>query len=372
MRRVTPTETNGTERPGGRSRKPRPRHTRRLKGCVTGIFVALAVIGVVLVVSSWALLFRPDAEVAAGTSVQIEIPRGASTAEIAHRMAAAGVVANANMFRVQARFANADGDLKAGVYDLVAGLSYAQAIDELTKGPRIKYATVTIPEGFVIDQIAARLEVEAGIPSSEFLALAKGGAGEFASDHPYLESVYAGSLEGYLFPKTYRIKEGSTARDVAEMMLDQFDKEIATIDVGPAEARGLSLEEVVTIASIIEREAQLDKERPLVSSVIENRLNKGMRLEICATIEYVLPGTRFRLQNSDLKIESPYNTYLHDGLPPGPIANPGLESLKAAIAPAETDYVYYVLTGKDGSHTYTKDFDEFLKAKELSKEVFGE
>ncbi|MDZ4064864.1 MAG: endolytic transglycosylase MltG, partial [Coriobacteriia bacterium] len=236
----------------------------------------------------------------------------------------------------------------------------------------IKYATVTIPEGFVIEQIAKRFEDGAGIPASEFLALAKGGTGEFVSAHPYLESAYADSLEGYLFPKTYRVKEGSTARNVIEMMLRQFDKEIASIDIGPAQKRGLTMNELVTIASMIEREAQLARERKVVSSVIFNRLEKGMRLEIDATIEYVLPGNRFRLENRHLKIDSPYNTYMYKGIPPGPIANPGIDSLRAAVEPADTDYIYYVLTGKDGSHTFATNFDEFLRAKRHSKEVFGE
>lgn len=324
-----------------------------------------------LAVGAWAVFLRPASDVTPGTPVQIEIPNGASTAEIADRLSSAGVVANANMFRLQARLSESDGDLKAGVYDLVAGLSYDQAIEELTRGPKIKYTTVTIPEGFVIEQIAGRFEEGAGIPASEFLALAKGGAGEFASGHTYLESAYDSSLEGYLFPKTYRIKEGSTASDVIEMMLDQFDKEIATVDLARAEQRGLTLGELVTIASMIEREAQLAKERPLVSSVIFNRLEKGMRLEIDATIEYILPGNRFRLENRHLKIDSPYNTYMYKGIPPGPIANPGIESLRAAVEPADTDYIYYVLTGKDGSHTFATNFDEFLKAKQRSKEVFG-
>jgi UPF0755 protein len=126
---------------------------------------------------------------------------------------------------------------------------------------------------------------------------------------------------------------------------------------------------VVTIASMIEREARIAKERPVVSSVIYNRLKKNMRLEIDATIEYILPGTRPRLLNKHLKIDSPYNTYMYGGLPPGPIASPGLASLEAAAHPADTEYLYYVLTSKDGSHTFTKTLEEFLIAKEKSREV---
>jgi UPF0755 protein len=126
---------------------------------------------------------------------------------------------------------------------------------------------------------------------------------------------------------------------------------------------------MVTLASMIEREARLAEERPLVSSVIYNRLAIGMKLEIDATIEYVIKKNRPRLPNSDLAVESPYNTYKYAGLPPGPIASPGLASLEAAAAPAQTEYIYYVLTGTDGSHTFCVTYEEFLVAKEKSREV---
>ena len=154
-------------------------------------------------------------------------------------------------------------------------------------------------------------------------------------------------------------------------MLDQFDQEIAQVDTGFAKAQGLSVPEIVTIASIIEREARIPKERPLVSSVIYNRLDRDMKLEICATVEYVLPGNRFRLTWKETQTPSPYNTYLRKGLTPGPISNPGLASLKAAASPADTDFIFYVLTGKDGSQTYANNAADFAKAKRKSKEVFG-
>ncbi len=322
-------------------------------------------------VAVWATLYRPAKTVEPGKSVQLEVPKGASTTQIAALLAEAGVVRNATMFRVQARRANADGKLRAGVYDLATGMPYDLVIDRLEKGPPIKYVTVTIPEGWVLKQIAARLDKEAGIPKKEFLKLAQKGADEFAPEHPYLKGAYKGSLEGFLFPKTYRIREGTTAREAIEMMLDQFDKEIAQVDTSQAEKAGFSLPEIVTIASIIEREAAIPKERPLVSSVIYNRLERDMRLEICATIQYVLPVNRFRLTWRETRTPTPYNTYLHKGLTPGPISNPGLASLKAAAAPADTDFIFYVLTGKDGSQTYATNAADFAKAKQKSKEVFG-
>jgi len=355
---------------------PRPVQANRKKNRLGRVLV---VVGIVLLVvflgvaaAAWAVLYKPATEVQRGKSVQIEVPSGASTAKIATIMADRGVVQNAMMFRVQTRLAKADGKLRAGVYDLATGMPYDLVIEKLEKGPPIKYTTVTIPEGFVLGQIATRLSKEAGIPKKEFLALARGGAEEFAVDHPYLEDAYNGSLEGYLFPKTYRIKEGTTAREAIEMMLDQFDREIANVDTSTATSRGMSISEIVVIASIIEKEARLSKERPLVSSVIYNRLERDMKLEICATVEYVLPGNRFRLTWAETRTPSEYNTYLHKGLPPGPISNPGLASLKAAVAPADTNYIYYVLTGKDGSQTYASNARDFAKAKRKSKEVFGQ
>lgn len=358
-----------------RGRRSIPPPKRSSGGCLKtlGITAAVLVIAIVLAgaVGGWLLFLRPAQEIAPGRPVQVQIRSGDSTREIAAMLATSGVVRNENMFRLKTRLEEADGRLRAGVYDLSTGMPDELVIERLVAGPPIEYVTVTIPEGFVLEQIAARLEKQAGIPEAEFMRLAQRGAGEFVGDHPYVAKTYRDSLEGYLFPKTYRIKEGSSARNVIEMMLDQFDKEIAQVDTEVAQARGMSLAELVVAASMIERETRVDKERPLVASVIYNRLGRGMRLEIDATIEYVLPGNRFRLTYRDLALASPYNTYRHKGLPPGPISNPGLASLKAAADPAETDYIYYVLTGKNGTHTFATNERDFLKAKAKSKEVFG-
>lgn len=337
------------------------------------VFVAAVLVALLLLAGlGFAALFLVQESGAdAGQAVQIEIPEGSSTAQIGERLAKAGVIGNSNMFRLQARLAGADASLKAGVYELTTGSSYSDVISALSKGPDNEFFVVTIPEGFVVEQIAARLEEQANIPSQEFLVLAKTGAAQFAPDHPYLSQAYSGSLEGYLFPKTYRFKAGTTASAAIEAMLDQFDVEFEQVDMTIPEARGMSVHEVVVLASMIEREAKVATERDLVSSVIYNRLGKGMRLEIDATIEYVLPGNRFRLRNSDLAVDSPYNTYRNQGLPPGAISNPGLASLMAAATPAQTDYLYYVLTSEDGSHTFCRTLDEFLVAKAKSKEVFG-
>lgn len=349
-------------------RRPTARSRRRTLTMVVGLVLALVLVGIPGY-AVWQLFFVPSAEVAPGRPVQLEIPAGADTAEIAGILADAGVIENAAMFRLRARIDGVDSDFRSGVYDFTTGMAYEDVRDLLVAGPPIEYVTVTIPEGFRLEQIAARLEEQAGVPSAEFLALALGQAATFAPEHPYLADVPNGSLEGYLFPKTYRIVRGASATEVIEMMLRQFDAEIAQVDLAYSASRGMSLHDVVTIASMIEREARIAEERPLVSSVIYNRLGIGMKLEIDATIEYVIRENRPRLLNSDLKVDSPYNTYMYAGLPPGPIASPGLAALQAAAAPAQTEYLYYVLTGKDGSHTFCVTLEEFLVAKEKSREV---
>jgi UPF0755 protein len=333
--------------------------------------LAISLVGLLLA-GSWLALRGTGEQGSTGSAVQIEIRQGAGTAEVASKLQSAGVIGNATAFSVYTRIRRADGRLKSGVYDLRKGMGVPSVVDRLLAGPSVEYVTVTIPEGFVIDQIAERLSAKAGIPKAEFLALAKGGAAQFVGTHPYLADAYNGSLEGYLFPKTYRFKKGSSASEAIEMMLDQFDREIARVDVGNAQSAGLGLNQLVTLASMIERESRLDSERPLVSSVIHNRLSTDSFLKIDATIQYVLGTNRFRLTNRDTKIDSPYNTYTHKGLPPGPISNPGLKSLEAAAVPAETQLLYYVLTGKDGSHTFTTNLADFLAAKKKSKQVFGE
>jgi len=156
------------------------------------------------------------------------------------------------------------------------------------------------------------------------------------------------------------------------MMLDAFDANIAKVDLTYARSKNLDVYDVAIIASILERETKLPKEFPLVSSVIYNRLQKPMRLQLCATVLYTLPEGTTKLTEKDLETRSPYNTYIRDGLPPGPISNPGLAALQAAANPAKTSYLYYVLTGKDGSQTFAETYEEFLKAKQVNKQVFGD
>jgi UPF0755 protein len=348
----------GTRRPaqGARPRSPKPRQRR---GCLAAL-VLLVVVAAAVGGSVWWTLFKPVVETTPGRPVQIEIPKGASTIDIADLLANVGVIANPLMFRLDLRGDVDTRPLRAGVYDLTTGMSYREVVDRLREGPPVAYYTLAVPEGWTIAQIAKRVEEKSGIPAAEFERLANTGAAQF--EFPFLADNETGSLQGYLFPKTYRVKVGSSAAEVIAIMLGQFAKETAGLDMTFARSRDLDMHDVVTIASIIEREARVDKDRPLISSVIYNRLKKGMLLEICATVQFVV-GNKPRLLYKDLQVESPYNTYMNKGLPPGPISSPGLASLTAAVAPAETGYLFYVLTHKDGSHSFSTTVAEHNRYK---------
>ena len=357
----------GRRRAGGSLRTARKRKGRgRL---FLGIVVVLALLALAGAAVGRYLLYHPETEIAAGQPVHVVVEQGATTADIASMLADLGVIDNALMFRYRARESGLDGSLKPGDYDLATGMPYDLVLERLAEGPVIATIDVPIPEGFTARQIAERFAARAGLPPDELMALMTQGASQFVAEHPYLARAHNGSLEGFLFPATYTIEASATPTEVVEKMLDEFDRRIATVDLTYASSRNLDTFDVVTIASILEREAKLPAEFPLVSSVIYNRMAKPMRLQLCASVLYTLPEGTTSLTNDDLDEDSPYNTYIRDGLPVGPISNPGMAALTAAAAPAQTNYLYYVLTGEDGSQTFTATYDEFLKAKQSSAAV---
>lgn len=332
------------------------------------LLVAFGIIG------GFFLLSQPTGK--PGEDVVIEIVGGSGTAAIAEALAQEDVIGNALVFRVLSRLDGADGTYKAGLYRFAQNTDYREVMKSLQRGPLQKYVTVTIPEGLTVRQTAELLAKHTAISADEFETLARSGAPEYADQYSFLEDAYADSLEGYLFPDTYRIDEFAQAQDVISMMLSRFDEVWQSIKVSSQRYKKYSVGELVTIASLVEREARIAKERPLVASVIDNRLKVGMKLQFCSSVQFLLPGeedrTKIRLTNEDISIKSPYNTYLNKGLPPGPIANPGKAALQAAAKPANTDYIYFVLTGKDGSQTFASTAQEFEAAKALSKKVLGE
>jgi UPF0755 protein len=287
------------------------------------------------------------------TPVQFVVPAGASGAQVADALHEAGVLRCGLVSRWLLRRSDIADDIRAGTYALTTNMTpdAAFAVMGETK-PRDSTVRFTIPEGYRLTQIADRAEEELGIPAEEFLRQAADGG---YSLPPYLPK--GKPVEGFLFPQTYRfLKGGTTANDVIERMLEEFRTATVSLPWQNAERLGVTPYQIVTIASMIEREAKVERDRPLIAAVIYNRLRLGMLLQVDPTVGYVDPNPNNGLTKSDYLIQSPYNTYLYKGLPPTPIASPGLPSLRAALNPAHVDYLYYVLCGSDGHHAFSTTF----------------
>lgn len=298
--------------------------------------------------------------------VEVVVEPGESFLDLTDLLVEKKVIKNGWYFRYLAEDEQLDRKIQAGRYKLKTFMDYREALKVMTSKPQKGLFKVVIPEGFTVKQIAERVEKEAGISRKDVLNLGLNGASEFSQS--FLDSNLTPSLEGYLFPKTYLIWEGSSAKEILNLMLNQFGKEIKSLDLSKLTERNLTFHKWVTIASMIEKEAKVPAERRLISAVIYNRLRKGMRLQIDATVIYALGYHKKRLFERDTMVKSSYNTYLHPGLPPGPICNPGLDSFKAALDPAPVDYLYYVLVDPvSGRHFFTRTEAEFLKAKEKAK-----
>lgn len=319
------------------------------------LIAATALILLAIAAGSVLLLLRPGS----GEPVHVSIKPGSSSADIAAQVAGQEVVVNALVFRLYIKDHGAQDQLQAGEYDMRTGMSYAEALALLKKGPGIKYYKVTIPEGLTVSETAAIVAKKTPITTDAFVAEAVNSGYNF----PFLKGLKTDSLEGYLFPKTYTVTDRTTARDLVTLMLRQFGKETTGLDLSVIGKKGYTLHDAIIVASMVEMEAKLDSERSLVSAVVYNRLDRGMLLQMCSTVEFALPERKEALSYQDLEVESPYNTYKNEGLPPGPIASPGLKSIEAALHPAAFDYLYFVLTGDDGSHTFTASYDEFSKVK---------
>ncbi|MCL1797896.1 MAG: endolytic transglycosylase MltG [Eggerthellaceae bacterium] len=293
-----------------------------------------------------------------GDEVEISIPDGSGAKDIGTILQTEGVIANSNDFVKRVADLGVASELKPGFYLFKGGMTLDQVIGLLRVGPEANYETFTIPEGWTLAQTAARIEeeTEGRIPAEEFLALAKD-ASLYASDYPFLSGAYNNSLEGFLFPKTYPLKGNATADSIIRMMLSQYQTETAMVDFAFSGEHGLSRYEVLVIASLIEREAALAEERGLVSSVIYNRLEEGMLLQIDAAVAYAAGVVDVTPEH--LAIDSPFNTYQNQGLPPGPICSPGLASIQAAANPELTEYYYYVTKHEgDRSHFFSTTYEE--------------
>jgi UPF0755 protein len=245
-------------------------------------------------------------------------------------------------------------EILAGSYTLTRGMTLDRIVEVLTTPPpEIPTVRLTIPPGFRLAEIAERVEDVLGVPAKRFLDRAN--SGDFAIPG-YLRK--GKSLEGFLFPETYRVPKRASANDVIQLLLDQFELEVQDLPWENAKGLGMTRYEIVVVASMIEEEAAVDEDRPLIAGVIYNRLRDGITLGIDATLVYDDPTPDSGLTTSDLAFDSPYNTRINPGLPPTPIASPYLWSLERALEPADTPFYYYVLCGADGSHRFAETLEE--------------
>jgi UPF0755 protein len=293
-----------------------------------------------------------------GPSRIVAIPPGATTRQIGELLTRAGLLRSPRALVVAARLRRAGARLRHGEYALAPTQGALEIVDVLIQGRGLLHR-VTIPEGFTIRQIAEALAVAGVAQRERFIELATRGGRRFA--RASLAGLPTGSLEGYLFPDTYHLPRSLDEEAVIGIMLDRFDAAVDTTLRDAARARGLTLHQLLTIASMVERETRRAEERPVIAGVIYNRLARGMRLEIDATVLYALGRHKDRVTLADLEVESPYNTYRREGLPPGPIASPGLAAIAAAARPAEVAYLYYVLK-PDGSHHFSRTLAEHQAA----------
>lgn len=290
------------------------------------------------------------------------IPEGASGDVIASRLSEAHIIDDPKRYYAAVEKLDAAMSLKPGDYVLYTGMDPEDVVRQLVEGPNVEGVKLVIQEGLTVQQTAANVEAAYGISVDEFLAQAK--ASNYVADYPFLEGAYDDSLEGYLYPKTYSLGDAPTADDVIRALLNQFVAETADIDYS-ATYNGLTFQQIMCMASLIERETAVEDERPLVASVIYNRLDADMPLQIDAAIVYARGGGSQGVTYSDLEIDSPYNVYKNKGLTPGPICSPSISSIKAVIEPADTDYLYYVASSAmDGTHKFSSDYDQFLKDRE--------
>ncbi len=300
--------------------------------------------------------------------ITFTVEAGQNAAQIAENLRSLGLIRDTTLFRYYLRYYGLDVQIEAGAFDLNTAMTIPQIALALTeaKPPEV---TIRITEGWRREQIADYLDEQQGLPfgGTEFLAATAEGT-PLPPDLSLAAELPAGaSLEGFLFPDTYRVALDATASDLVEAMLRNFDRQVTAQMRTDAAARGLTLYEVVTLASIVEREAVVPDERPLIASVYLNRLAAGMKLEADPTVQYAMGYQAQRdewwnlnlTQQDYYTVDSPYNTYLYAGLPPGPIANPGLASIQAVIYPAQTPYFYFRATcDGSGRHYFSRTFEE--------------
>ena len=323
----------------------------------TGIILALS-----LSISSCKSFIETDEKpkIEKGVEIEVEIKEGMNLTQIAELLEKKSVVDNAFVFRLYVQQQGKEKNLLPGKYILKTGSEYEDVLNKITSGEKQVVYKLTIPEGFIVNQIKERILQD--IPFIEGEELDNALNISNYNSYEFLKGMI--SLEGFLFPKTYDVTIEYSAENIIEMMLTQFQIEIQGLNWSYADENDYSRYDILKIASLIEREAYIPEERPLISAVIHNRLKIDMLLQIDATVRYALNKWDGIVTYVDTEIDSPYNTYKYTGLPPTPICNPGIAALEAALNPADVEYLYYVVVDENThKHKFSTTFEEHENAK---------
>lgn len=304
-----------------------------------------------------------QSQVAPGQIVTVAIPEGSGSTEVAKILSDSGVISDVKDFLAEVKSQGAEASIKPGAYDLMTGGNLRELVRQLVSGPNSTSGKLAVAEGLTVSKTAALVEASLHISAEEFLAQAK--ASNYAADYPFLADAQNDSLEGFLFPKTYAFTSGDLTADVViRAMLDQYKAEVASLDTSSylatlKEKYGVSMSgyDILKMASIIEREALTNEDRYNISSVMYNRLRDDMFLQSDAAMGYVTGG---EVNANDLDTDSPYNTYLYKGLTPTPICAPSLDSIQAALRPADTGYYYFWITSRD--HKFSETYEQHQQA----------
>jgi len=323
---------------------------KRFLGLPEKIFISIGLIGLIGHMVYLNLLMPVSFE---DRWKEIKIPEGLTYSQVINLLKEEGIIKNELTFLVLGRVTMIDKKVRAGYYNLNTSMSPWKVFNRLRKGMIIQY-TITIPEGSTLDDIKSKLK---GV------RLVDDDSWQIVKDKTFLESlnIDAPTLEGYLYPDTYNFAKGTDPKDIFRIMLQRLRENFDQSLRERAIKLGMSEKEVLTLASIIEKEAVIDSERPIISAVYHNRLREKIRLQADPTAVYGVKRVNDRITKSDLKRNTPYNTYVVDGLPPGPIASPGMKSIKAALYPADVDHMYFV-SKNDGTHHFSRTGEEHMEA----------
>ncbi|HAX18513.1 MAG TPA: endolytic transglycosylase MltG [Actinobacteria bacterium] len=301
---------------------------------------------------------KTETSIEKGIEKEITIAEGMNLTQISELLEENGIIDDALYFKLYVEEKKLEKKLLPGTYKMLTLSGYGDVLDMISSGPVVVTYKLIIPEGFTLQQITERILEQVPTISSQDIS---GTISPEIYDYDFLkiDGVFVKSLEGFLFPKTYEILQDYTLKNIIEMMLSQYQFETSSLDYTKSQEKDLDYYDILIIASMIEREAYIPEERELISAVIHNRLEAGMSLGIDATLSYFLGKWEEPLTKSDLETDTPYNTRIYTGLPPTPICNPGIECIKAALFPADVDYLYYVVTDQEShKHSFSTTLEE--------------